>query len=168
MQMSSDGHRRARGPGPPADSTADGDPAWIRERIADIRVPLTIDGVATARDAARLRHEFTAWLALDVPREPLDDVVLAVYEAIANATEHAYAGHPDGRGPVRLTARRSSDIIAVTISDEGSWRPNTGDSSRGRGLPVIWALIEDVHLDRGQDGTVVHLRARVPVPGVPR
>ena len=166
MDMSHDGRRGASGPGPPGASTTDGEPSWIRETVVEIRAPLIVDGAATAQDAVRLRHEFTTWLALDVPDDPLDDVVLAVYEAIANATEHAYADHPDGAGRVRVAAHRSPEYIAITIADQGSWRPETGDGLRGRGLPVMRMLVQDVHIRRGTGGTVVHLRAVAPVPGV--
>ena len=59
-------------------------------------------------------------LAIDVTRELLDDLALAVYEAIANMTEHAYPDHADGHGPVRLAAHRSHDGVLITIADEGS------------------------------------------------
>lgn len=129
-----------------------------------MRPPLLIDTVATARAAARVRREFTAWLALDVAGEVLHDVVMAVYEAVANSAEHAYAEHPDGPGGLRLTAHRGHDAVQITVADDGIWRAPTGQPYRSRGLPLIGQLIEHVHVDRGSTGTVVHLRTPVQLP----
>jgi serine/threonine-protein kinase RsbW len=102
------------------------------------------------------------------PGDPFDDLVLAVYEAVANTVDHAYRHAPEP-GAVRIVARRFNDAIHVTITDHGDWRDNhdtahTSRPFRGRGLPLIRALIPHVHLERGPAGTAVHLRAPLPPP----
>ncbi len=117
--------------------------------------------VATDRNASMARRRFRDWLTPDVSSDLLDDLVLAVYEAMANAVEHGYADQPDGPGPVLLLARRGSGQVQITVSDEGSWRAPTGQRFRGRGLPLMRLLTDDVHIVAGHGGTVVRLRAEV-------
>lgn len=115
--------------------------------------------VATHRNASAARRRFHDWLAVDVSSDLLGDLVLAVYEAIANAVEHSYAGQPDGPGPLRLHARRGSGQVLITVSDEGSWRAPTGERFRGRGLQLMRLLTHDLHVVAGHGGTVVCLWA---------
>lgn len=147
---------------PAARSACNGDPRWTRRSTGDIRAPLRAGVVATHRNASVLRRRFHHWLALDVSPELLDDLVLAVYEALANVAEHGYADRPDGPGPLRLEAHRDSGHVLVTVADEGSWRAPTGERSRGRGLPLMRRLTNDVHIVAGHRGTVVRLWAEVP------
>jgi anti-sigma regulatory factor (Ser/Thr protein kinase) len=158
--MHSDGGGQEQAPGfdLAGSSTTGQDPPWVDEVLDDVRSPFTATAVATAYDAARLRHELTAWLAVDVPHDPLDDLVLAAYEAIANAAEHAYPDHGDGARPIHLHARRAHDRVLVVITDEGTWRTPTGERFRSRGLAVMHLLVHDVHISRRPTGTVVHLR----------
>lgn len=145
-------------------------PAGLLAHSFDNDVPRTRPpgtSLSTARSATWLRHEFSAWLALDVTSELLDDLVTAVYEAAANVAEHAYADHPAGPGPVRLGAHRYYDAVQITIADDGIWRAVTGEPLRSRGLPLMRELMHEVHVDRGPGGTVVHLRTEIAPPTPP-
>lgn len=164
---------RADAPQPPAPTT--GVPDWGVDPAPDVRAPLSITAPADGPTASRARHEFTAWLAIDLPAgEQFDDLVLAVYEMLANAADHAYVDSPTGPGPVRLRARRSRTALHLTVSDHGTWRPPAAPTSaadtpagRGRGLPLIRVLVLDVHVEAGPAGTTVHLRAPLPPPARP-
>ncbi|MGH3972929.1 MAG: ATP-binding protein [Pseudonocardiaceae bacterium] len=140
----------------------DEDPRWVRQPTADIRTPLRAEVVATTRNATVLRRRFRDWLVLDLPTNVVDDLVLAVYEAIANAAEHAYANHADGPGPVRLEAHRAADHVLISVSDEGRWRTPTGVGCRSRGIPLMRLLAQNVHTRCGHRGTVVHFRVELP------
>jgi serine/threonine-protein kinase RsbW len=89
------------------------------------------------------------------------DVVLASYEALANAAEHAY---PSGPGLVDLVAARTTDgRVLVTVSDHGRWRPPPCDPGfRGRGLTMIKELTLQVEIQQNQDGTTVHMEWKLP------
>lgn len=150
--------------GRPAQPTRTGDLARIRPPRRSVRADLHVDAVATDRNATRLRHELADWLAVDVPPEVLDDLVLAVYEAIANAAEHAYAGHPDGPGQMLLEAYRADDHVVVVVTDWGAWRTQPHDPSRRRGVPLMRLLTQDLDIERTSDGTVVHLSADILPP----
>ncbi len=140
----------------------DEDPRWARQPTADIRAPLRAEVVATACNASVLRRQFHDWLVLDLPTDVAGDLVLAVYEAIANAVEHAYTDHSDGPGPMRLEAHRAADHVLIAVSDEGRWRTPTGAGCRGRGIPLMHLLIQNVHTRCDHRGTVVHFRAELP------
>jgi serine/threonine-protein kinase RsbW len=117
--------------------------------------------VATDRNASMARRRLRDWLTLDVASDLLDDLVLAVYEAMTNAVEHGYADQPHRPGSVRLQARRGSGQVQITVADEGSWRASTGQRFRGRGLALMRLLTHDVHIVSGHGGTVVRLWAEV-------
>lgn len=141
------------------------DPSWIDQAIAAVRPSLAVDQVATAQNITGIRRGFAAWLALDVAAGDLfDDLVLAVYEALANVADHAYADAPDGVGKVRLLAHRSPESLRITVSDDGLWRAATGAPFRNRGLAVIRLLISQVHIETTRSGTVVHLQCVLPGP----
>lgn len=129
---------------------------------SDIRAALQLDSVADPAAATRARRDFTAWLGIDVIGEQGEDIILAVYEALANAAEHAYAEHPDAGGSMSLTAHRGPTQVHVTVADRGHWRIETGDPLRSRGLLLMRQLMTHVALTSDQHGTVVHLHARVP------
>ena len=150
--------RQPPGTDPSDPGSTDGVPSWVDEVRNDVRSPLSAEAVATPHDATRLRHELTAWLAVDVPDDPLDDLTLAAYEAIANAAEHAYADHIDGARPIHLHARRAHDCVSVVVIDQGTWRTPTGERFRSRGLAIMRRLVRDVHISRSRSGTAVHLR----------
>jgi serine/threonine-protein kinase RsbW len=166
MAISGDNRRRLPNPAPPDSPTTGTNPPWSDEPPNDIRPPLSADAVATPQEAARLRHELAAWLALDVPDEPLEDLLLATYEAIANAAEHAYADHTDTAGPIRLQAHRRPDCITVAVVDEGNWRIPTGKGFRSRGLALMHLLVPDIHIGPNDIGTTVHLRMWLPENGL--
>jgi anti-sigma regulatory factor (Ser/Thr protein kinase) len=144
------------------DSGNNEDPRWIRQPTEDVRAALRAEAVATAHNATALRRLLHDWLAVDLPTNVVDDLVLAGYEAIANASEHAYAGHTDGPGLVRLEAHRAADHILITVADQGRWRAPTGAGFRGRGIPLMRLLTQNVHTRCDHSGTVVHLRAELP------
>ncbi len=87
----------------------------------------------------------------------IQDLVLAVYEAMANVVAHAYNGHP---GALDLHARRHGDTITVTVTDRGTWRPAAvpaPDALHGRGLPLIHTLADEATFTTSPAGTTVDL-----------
>ncbi len=152
-----------RVPDPPATGpSSDGTPAWVSDDDVAVRAPLVIEAPATAAEIRAARLEFAGWLATDVPDGQLsEDLVLVVYEALANVVDHAYG---DRTGDVRLTAHRSRTAVRITVADCGGWVPQTGPACRGHGLTVIRLLMTEMHIVSDSTGTVVHLRRDVPAP----
>jgi anti-sigma regulatory factor (Ser/Thr protein kinase) len=81
-------------------------------------------------------------------------LLTATGEAIANAVEHAYSVAP---GLVRVQASLNDDQLLVTIEDEGKWKPATRRDERGRGLPLMRALMDAVEIRTHQARTEVRL-----------
>lgn len=123
------------------------------------------NGVAAdARNAGRVRDEFAGWLRarVDLDDVRFSDVVLAVNEALANAAEFAYL-QQHGMGTIDMEAvqDRAAATLTVTISDQGCWRepdPARQGRVRGRGIPLMQALADDVTIDTSGLGTTVCLR----------
>jgi serine/threonine-protein kinase RsbW len=75
----------------------------------------------------------------------IDDVRLAVSEAVTNVVMHAYVGGPPG--PLHVKARIRGRRLAVDISDEGGGLRARPDSpGLGVGLPLIAAVTESLQL----------------------
>ena len=112
---------------------------------------------ATAEAAYTLRELFTLWVTatVDADTERRGDIVLAVYEAVANATEHAYK---DTAAPGTVTVRsrhRPNGVLEITVTDTGTWDPSPSERFRGRGLALITVLSDTNALTTGPDGTTV-------------
>ncbi|HTJ27306.1 MAG TPA: SpoIIE family protein phosphatase [Candidatus Limnocylindria bacterium] len=81
-------------------------------------------------------------------------LLTACGEAIANAVEHAYLGAP---GLVRVSAHAHEDALVVSVEDEGKWKPAQRREERGRGLPLMRALMDAVEIRTHQSRTEVRL-----------
>lgn len=94
----------------------------------------------------------------------VDDLTIAVYEALANVVEHAYpSDHPEQ--VMRLRAQFDYNQVLITISDQGSWRTPAAAGSRGRGLIIMRYLATDVQLHATDHGTTVQLRVDLRYSG---
>ena len=77
--------------------------------------------------------------------EAIDDVRLAVSEAVTNVVMHAYVGGPPG--PLHVTARIRGRRLEVDVRDEGGGLRARPDSpGLGVGLPLIAAVTESLKL----------------------
>lgn len=92
-------------------STAD--PALAREAPAPVDVVLRTDLAAPAR-ARRLVREVDDCC---LPPSRMNDVLVAVSEAVTNAVLHAYPEAAEG--PVRIKAWSQDNALAVLVLDEG-------------------------------------------------
>ena len=85
----------------------------------------------------------------------------AVGEAVANSIEHAYGPAADG-GVVRVSAERGSGDLTVWIEDDGQWRLDAEPcETRGRGLPLMRALVDTVDIVSDGRSTTVRLTLRL-------
>jgi anti-sigma regulatory factor (Ser/Thr protein kinase) len=110
----------------------------------------------------RSLERFAQRLGLD--EDHCFSLLTAVGEALANAVEHAYLGSP---GLVRVQAELHGNALHVTIEDDGKWKPAQRRDERGRGLPLMRALMDGVEIRTHQAHTVVRLTldlAREDVP----
>lgn len=112
---------------------------------------------ASAERLTSLRHALVRWArGLGLPAWLVRELERAVYEALANAVEHAYLS-AERPGPVELEAGAGQDgTVWVRVSDHGNWRDPTRDRSvRGRGLPLMRALSDRTEIATTDRGTSV-------------
>jgi anti-sigma regulatory factor (Ser/Thr protein kinase) len=115
--------------------------------------PLVLTLPVDTESLKTMRTELERWLAdASVPEHDARDVVLASWEAGANAIEHAGAG--DG-ATFRLDAVLAGDRVRVEVADQGTWRDPQPRENRGLGLRLIEALMATVDVDRSDNGTRV-------------
>jgi PAS domain S-box-containing protein len=121
--------------------------------------------VAARPDAlAPLRGELRRWLRAEgVSELETQDVLVACGEALSNAVEHAY--REDEPGEVELwVSRDDGGLLVASVRDFGRWRAPTGRADRGRGLPLMEALMDAVDIVRERAGTHVSMRRRIEPP----
>lgn len=120
--------------------------------------------VAGPELAGEIRRELAEWLRENFSLDPekSSDVLLAVYEALANAAEFAYVSAPQpGPMHVRAAYDDAAAVLTVTVTDEGRWRVNDNGShnvARGRGIPLMHALADRADIDSTAAGTEVRLQ----------
>jgi anti-sigma regulatory factor (Ser/Thr protein kinase) len=119
---------------------------------------LRVEVPANASQLAPIRHLIRRWIASHGGTD--DDCAafaIAVTEACANAVEHAY-GPEDAT--IEIEATLEGDVATVSVGDRGAWR-EPGGENRGRGIPVMREFMDDVRIDRGDEGTTVSLRRQI-------
>jgi serine phosphatase RsbU (regulator of sigma subunit)/anti-sigma regulatory factor (Ser/Thr protein kinase) len=122
----------------------------------DLRLPATVQSLDVARDALRL------WLeSAPLTEEQAREVVLAAWEACANAVEHPQ----ERRGELfSLAARALDGRVLVDVTDSGQWRDGRSHPDRGLGLHLIRSVMTSVSVLRGEDGTCVRMEKAVERP----
>jgi serine phosphatase RsbU (regulator of sigma subunit)/anti-sigma regulatory factor (Ser/Thr protein kinase) len=128
------------------------------QRLESGAEPLALRLPAGSQTLRSLRRSLRTWLqGAGATTDETYDLTLAANEAAANAVEHAY-------GPVEahyeVEATLVDGIVEIEVRDFGRWRP-ARDSDRGRGLPLMEGLTDDMDVERGDDGTVVRMRRRL-------
>jgi anti-sigma regulatory factor (Ser/Thr protein kinase) len=83
----------------------------------------------------------------------IHDVLAATGEAAANAIEHSYG--PDG-GSLTVSGVIVGGRLMIRVTDGGAWRPARG-RERGRGLPLMKGLVDEMTVTPSAAGTSVDL-----------
>jgi serine phosphatase RsbU (regulator of sigma subunit)/anti-sigma regulatory factor (Ser/Thr protein kinase) len=136
----------------------DDDIAVVSARLTPLPDLLHLSLPADARVLPPMRHLLRRWLKRwGAGEDEVYDITVAVQEACANAVEHAYAAGP---AAFEIRAEHEDGTIVATISDRGGWRDPRG-VNRGRGLPMMEALMDAIDVQRHEQGTAVTLRRRL-------
>jgi serine phosphatase RsbU (regulator of sigma subunit)/anti-sigma regulatory factor (Ser/Thr protein kinase) len=144
------------------DAPADDDVAMLVLRNTPIggdRLALAIP--ADPKELRRLRSTLGQWLEVaGADTEEIRAIQLACHEACSNVIEHAYRF---GEDQLEVEAALREGEVAITIRDRGGWR-EPRESNRGRGLPLIEGLMDEVEVSPGRSGTTVVMRRRLGAP----
>ncbi len=129
----------------------------VAPRPLHLRVPADLGSLAFVRDALR------SWLDPAPLRvEDAHDVVLAAWEACANAIEHAES---PAEAFVDVFAELDDDCVRVRVKDTGQWVPPVDRSDRGLGLQLMRATTTALSVETGDGGTSVEIEKALVVAG---
>lgn len=118
--------------------------------MIELALPFRPDSeLAAVRAAGRLARR------TGLPADRADEIAHALVEACLNAREHS--GSSDGL--VRVGIAELDGDIHIRVSDRGSgFDPALRPSGRrGHGLAIINALMDQVRIDSGPEGTIVSM-----------
>jgi len=104
---------------------------------------------------------------LGFSEEMAADIELSASEAISNAVEHGSPEH--GGNAVVVTCRIDAHALTIDVRDEGpGFEPNLGGpdgdqslTERGRGLQLIYHLMDSVKVSRTRKGSRVRMVKQV-------
>jgi anti-sigma regulatory factor (Ser/Thr protein kinase)/putative methionine-R-sulfoxide reductase with GAF domain len=135
--------------------TAEDDVAIVALRRLPVPRELRLRLAAEPDVLARMRRTLRRWLhANGATPEETQAITLACGEACANAIEHAY---PPGPASFELTVTAADGAIALVVRDHGDWRSPRGEH-RGRGLELMRKIMDDLEVERMDDGTEIRMR----------
>jgi serine phosphatase RsbU (regulator of sigma subunit)/anti-sigma regulatory factor (Ser/Thr protein kinase) len=136
------------------DEVGDDDVAFLVARVMEPEDRFEVALPAEGGKLVILRRLMERWLiSKGVDHHLIYDALAASGEAAANAIEHAY-------GPNSGSFTVSADIVGgrlnVQIRDGGGWRLPRG-RDRGRGLPLMKGLVDEMKVTPSAGGTSVEL-----------
>lgn len=112
--------------------------------------------VASLAALATVREAFVEWLAgVTTAEERMEDLAVVISELGANAVR----GTPDGRSPATVSAwlddgnlilEVANHVEEITVPD-GDWDLDDPLRTGGRGLLLVSAFVDDVHVDVEDD-----------------
>lgn len=100
---------------------------------------------------------------LDYDLAATEALRLGITEAVANAVNH---GAPCDNGLISVSVYLGADCLTAEVGDCGDFRAarqsTNGLDERGRGLPLMCAVMDHVEIDTVPGRTVVRLAKRLP------
>ena len=128
----------------------------VAPRPFELSVPSEEGSLDLVRDALRFWLEGTSLERVDA-----HNVVLATWEACANAIEHA---REPGSDRIGIRAEVTSLTVRVHVEDTGRWAPPADRVDRGLGLRLMRSLMSSVEITPSDKGTLVTFEKTLPEP----
>lgn len=131
--------------------------------------PFSLELDAQLESVPRARHELARWMNWSgVPAQIRDEMSLVVTELVTNAIEAS----PGSSAKVSVWSCLSPDDVILRVIDEGPGfdlpvgnltvpQPAT---DRGRGLPIVRALMDHIAVRRDDGRTEVEVSRSLPSP----
>jgi anti-sigma regulatory factor (Ser/Thr protein kinase) len=125
---------------------------------ARARPPLSLWFPARSESVAEARHSILDY-ARPLGRADIDDISLAVSEAVGNAVRHAYRVHEPGTIELRAELL-VPDTLRVDVNDDGDgMSPHPELPGLGLGFSLIGAVTTGLEIECHQPhGTSLHMR----------
>jgi serine phosphatase RsbU (regulator of sigma subunit)/anti-sigma regulatory factor (Ser/Thr protein kinase) len=137
------------------DSSIDDVTLLVVQATMTLGETLEMELIGDADALAAFRQGLRRWLAeAGAEADEVQDIVMATNEACQNAIEHAYGLAPE---PFDVRLASEEGAVVVTVRDRGGWREGRSDD-RGRGLPLMRALVDTVDIEQRPTGSTVVLR----------
>lgn len=106
-----------------------------------------------------MRAELRSWLeSTPASGDEVADIVLASWEACANALEHPIA---PVAAEISIDATAVGRTVCIAVKDSGLWLERLPRPERGLGLKLIKGLMDQVEITRNGAGTVVLMSRRL-------
>jgi anti-sigma regulatory factor (Ser/Thr protein kinase) len=144
-----------------SDRAADDVAMFVLRTVAVEVEAMTLELSTQPRALTGLRRTLGRWLeAGGASLEESQDIRMAAHEAACNSMEHAYGFE---EATFQLDASRNNGEVSIVVRDTGGWR-EPRKSDRGRGLDLMRALMDEVELEAGDEGTTVRMRRKIGEP----
>ncbi len=112
-----------------------------------------------------MRQTLRRWLVeRGADEDETEDVIMACNEACENAVEHGYAF---GHDLFDVEFGDADGDLSVCVRDRGSWREPRATPDRGRGLPLMRKLMDEVDVQPRPGGTTILMRRRLSAAAEP-
>ena len=128
----------------------------VAPRPFELSVPSEEGSLDLVRGALRFWLDGTSLNRVDA-----HNVVLATWEACANAIEHAREPESDR---ICVRAEVTSSTVRVHVEDTGRWAPPADRVDRGLGLRLMHSLMSSVEITPSDRGTLVTFERMLPEP----
>ena len=131
------------------------DIALLIVRLREVPQRMDIEIPSDPAGLSGLRRRLRTWLELrGLAEEECDDAILAVSEACNNAIEHAYLLEP---GPIHLLLEHPRARSPFAWKTAAAWHPTAPSFERGRGIPLMRAVMDTAEIEHDGRGTRVML-----------
>ena len=131
------------------------DIALLIVRLLEVPQRMDVEVPCDPAALAGLRRRLRIWLELrGLAEDERNDTVLAVSEACNNAIEHAYREKP---GAIHLQLEHAEGTLGIRIADRGEWHQTMPSFERGRGIPLMRAVMDMTTIEHDERGTSVTL-----------
>ena len=116
---------------------------------------LSLELVGEPAALSSFRQALRRWLSeTGAVDQEIHDITMACNEACQNAIEHAYGLSPE---PFDVELSKVDASVVIAVRDRGGWRESVSED-RGRGLPLMRALMDEVDIEQRPTGSTVVLR----------
>ncbi len=135
--------------------------ADFREQQGDVvsaKGQMTVDYLAVPDSVAEARAAVVDFARIaGIGGQQLENLRLAVSEAVSNVVRHAY---PSGPGPLSVTVGRAGEELWVLVADRGcGHQTRSANPGLGLGLGIIAHECDEMVItERAEGGTEVRMR----------